>query len=183
MNHLIILLLVVLSAATGYGQKLIKLDSLVQIKANYLDSDNVRTFQIEKVPEVKIIVHDKLSEYFVIEDTLHRDYILVGKKRYIIYSLLGLQQRDYTVNFDLIASYKVDFKNSIYLILEGADIFPLGTNQQVSYIVLKHEKEDWIFVSSYDNAHDMPTDSIHAVKTKKGLVLKGNYLKKIRVEA
>lgn len=67
-----------------------------------------------------------------------------------------------------------------FLILSFADCNMYETNQNVFYVIFELENNNWKYFSSYDNEADKPTENIKVSCSKKGLKLKGKYLKQVK---
>ena len=179
MKNVFFLLLI---SNVSLSQKEVLLENQLLINPNYLDNDStrIRTYHFSECPEIKLILNYRENEYFVLSDTLNRDYILLGNSKTPLDKLQGLLQCDYTGAYDLIECRKVSKYGLTYLILSFADTFIMGTNQNVFYVSIKLENDNWKYLSSYENEADKPTDNIKVICSKKGLKLKGKYLKQIK---
>lgn len=174
-----IVFFLLLISNVSLSQKEVLLENELLINPNYLDNDStrIRTYYFSEYPEIKLILNYRENEYFVLSDTLKRDYVLFGSSKTTIDKLQGLQQCDYTGAYDLVECRKVIKNGAEYWILCFVDTFIMGTNQNVFYVILKSDKNNWEYISSYDNEADKPTDNIKVICSKKGLKLKGKYLK------
>ncbi|MDF3028898.1 MAG: hypothetical protein K0S23_3205 [Fluviicola sp.] len=160
------------------------LEQQPKIRITYIDNDSTRIHSFDGLPkpQVSVITYGRINEYFVLSDTLKRDYVLFGDSKRTIDKLQGLQQCDYTGAYEIIECRKVTKGDAVYCILCFADSFIVGTNQNMFYIIFELEKNNWKCIGSYENEADKPTDNIKVVYSKKGLRLKGKYLKQIKRE-
>ncbi len=156
------------------SQKL--LEQQPEIRITYSDSDSARVHSFVGLPNPKIsvVTYGRINEYFVLSDTLKRDYVLFGNSKVTIDKLQGLQQCDYTGAYDI---FECRWVENRFLILSCVNTYFYGTNQNVFYAVFELKKNHWNYHSSYDNEADRPTDSIRVISSKKRLKLKGKYLK------
>ena len=155
------------------------LEQQPEIRITYIDNDSTRIYSCDSLmkSELSVVTYGRGNEYFVLSDTLKRDYVLFGNSRKTIDKLQGLQQCDYTGAYDLVECRKVIQNGAVYWILCFVDTFIMGTNQNAFYVILKSDENNWKYISSYDNEADKPTDNIKVICSKKGLKLKGKYLK------
>lgn len=109
-------------------------------------------------------------------DTCKRDYVLFGSSKRTIDKLQGLQQCDYTGAYGVSECRWIEDR---FLVMRFVNTFFYGTNQNSFYVIFESEKSDWKYIGSYENEADKPTDKIKVICSKKGLKLKGKYLKKI----
>ncbi len=88
----------------SFSQKELLLKHQPLIRFNYSDNDNtrIRTYYSDEYGEIKLIINYRENEYFVLSDTLKRDFVLFGNSKVSIDQLQGLQQCDYTGNYDLL---------------------------------------------------------------------------------
>ncbi|WP_300663740.1 hypothetical protein [Fluviicola sp.] len=131
--------------------------------------------------DMKLITHARFQEYFVESDTLFRDYIQMKSQQIILDPLLGISGA-YTAEYELIEFYEIKHKGKTYLIFEGGDIFPIGSEATVCYILFEKEGNELNFISTYEHDQDPnhPFGEIKICFSKKGLKLKEKYLKQIK---
>jgi hypothetical protein len=123
-------------------------------------------------------------EYFVLADTLYRDYILLDNKKYLIDSLCFTKYNNYAMAFQYTGTYCLSNNKHSYLIIKGFDGFQIGTFVQPLYMVFqkgKSEKE-YHFLSSYyieniDFYSEKILNSVKVVFKKDKIILKGINLK------
>jgi hypothetical protein len=82
------------------------------------------------------------NEYFVITDTLYRDYIILDEKKYLIDSLCMKNYNEYAMAFEYNGTYLIACKKSIYLIITGSINFLYGTLIQPLYMVFQKKETE-----------------------------------------
>ena len=152
--------------------------------SNYIDTDTARIWITEDIPDLLIFSLDKKEEYFVMEDTLQRDYILLGKKKYLVDSLWLKKYDNYAMAFEYNGSYIISDKKSIYLIVTGGNSFQMGTDEQPLYAIFQKKEDMYVFVSSYyiQNIEDYSeeiTNSVKIIFEEDKICLQGINLKQI----
>jgi len=158
-----------------------KLEQYKELKTTYFDTDSNRVHILESIKDVTIVTNAREFEYFVQGDTSKRDYIQISNShKLILDQVIGISDKNYTIAYDLITCYLIEKQGFKYVVLVGGDTFPMGTNQDVDFIVLKFEGEKFLYYNSFSNEADKPTDNIKVICSKKSLKLKGKYLKQIK---
>lgn len=147
---------------------------------SYKDTDSLRIYSFDD-SDMKLIIHARFQEYFVESDTLLRDYIQMKEQKIILDPLLGISG-SYTAEYELIEFYEIKSKEKIYLIFEGGDVFPMGSEATVCYIIFEKKGNKLNFISTYEHDQDPnhPFGEIKICFSKKGLKLKEKYLKQIK---
>lgn len=175
-----IIIFVVFYSTFIFGQKQVKLENCTKLESSFVAKDSFSIHSLKSISEMQIVIHTRLNETFEISDTMNRDYIESGTKKMTLDHLYGLRQIDYTGSYDLMDCYSIKDSTHSYCILSFVDLFTIGTNQQVFFVVMKQKGNNWLHYSSYENRHDQSTMSVKIRKRKNGkLKLKGKYLKKI----
>lgn len=172
-------LMIFLIGNVTYSQKCLILSECRQ-NQSYKDIDSMRIYSFDD-SGIKLITHARFQEYFVESDTLFRDYIQLSGQKIILDPLLGISGA-YTAEYDLIGFYEIKRKGKTYLIFEGGDTFPMGSEATVCYIIFGKEENKLNFISTYEHDQDPnhPFGNIKICFSKKGLKLKEKYLIKIK---
>lgn len=124
-----------------------------------------------------LFTYTRPFEYFTEADTLHKDFITWKNSKIFIDSLCKLQTKNYTISFDLITAYSVNYKDKNYIILKGVNGFQIGSDQQTFFIVLQNSGDNLDLRSTYlYDSPEVPNDVI-IEKKKKNIILKSKYLK------
>lgn len=176
-----IIIFVVFYSTFIFGQKQVKLENCTKLESSFVAKDSSSIYSLKSISEMQIVIYTRLNETFEINDTINRDYIESGTKKMTLDHLYGLRQIDYTGSYDLMDCYSIQSSTHSYCILSFVDLFTIGTNQQVFFVVLKQTGNNWVHYSSYENGHDQSTTSVKIRKGRKGKIkLKGKYLKQIK---
>jgi hypothetical protein len=141
------------------------------------DTAVVWTYENQEFPAIKLIFHERENEFFVPSETQKRDFILINNEKWTIDYLQGNQECNYTGAYSILECRSIE---SEYLVFSFVNGFFYGTNQNVFYIILKLENNNWRYLSSYENEADKPIDAIKVVYSKNKIELEGTYLKKIK---
>lgn len=168
------------SISLGFSQKQVELKNCEKLEVKYSKNDSTFIYSINNVSALKVVINVRNDETFVPDDTLHRDYIKTYSEQLILDRLTGLLQSDYTGAYDFLECFRLGNSNQSYYILSFTDSFIFGTNGQVYYVIMETLGDNWKYYSSYENEADKTTDNIKVVCSKKGLKLKGKYLKQIK---
>jgi hypothetical protein len=158
-----------------YEYHVIKADSIIKNDSTLIMFNN-------SIPEFKLITFLRTEEYFVISDTLQRDYILLNEQKYLIDSLCLKQYNDYVISFEYDGTYIIPYKESNYLIVTGSNGFQMGTDMQPRYLIFQEKENKYQFLSSYlleniDYYSEEILNSVKIVKKKDKIILKGINLK------
>jgi hypothetical protein len=164
--------------------KILSLHKLQELSHfNYIDTDTARIWITESIPDLLIFSLPKVNgEYFVIEDTLQRDYILLGGKKYLVDSLWLKEYDNYAIFFECAGTYLVNYKKTSYLIVEGSNAFQMGTDVQPLYAIFQKKGDEYIFISSYyiesiDYYSEKILNSVRIIRAKDKIILRGINLK------
>ena len=152
---------------------------------SYIDTDTARVWVTEGIPDLLIFSLPKTNgEYFVMEDTSHRDYILLNGDKYLIDSLWLKKYDNYAVFFEYIGggTYIISDKESSYLIINGSNGFQMGTDVQPLYAIFQKKENKYIFLSSYiiesiDYYSEEILNSVRVIFEKDKISLQGINLK------
>ncbi len=163
-----------------FGQKQMKLDQCTKLEYTVVSKDSTFFYSLMSISGMYIVIHDRLSETFEMNDTMHRDFIQTETEKLIIDELYGLNQRDYTGSYESMFGYSVIGSRHSYCIISFVDMFIMGTNQQVFFVVMKQTESNWEYYISYENEHNMPIEDISVKIKRNRLKLRGKYLKQIK---
>jgi hypothetical protein len=130
------------------------------------------------IPGFKLITFLRTEEYFVISDTLQRDYILLNEQKYLIDSLCSKQYNDYARSFEYNGTYIIPYRESDYLIVTGSNRFQMGTDTQPIYLIFQKKENKYQFLSSYyieniDYYDEKILNSVRIIYRKNRIILKG----------
>ncbi len=163
-----------------FSQKQVNLESVTKLETSSVAKDSTFVHSINGVSGLRVVINNRSNETFTSIDTLHRDYIETISQKMTLDHLYGLLQNDYTGSYDFMECFYVQNSTHTYCVMSFVDVFILGTNQQVFYVIMESLGDDWKYYSSYENEADKPTDNIKVVCSKTSLKLKGKYLKQIK---
>jgi hypothetical protein len=155
----------------------------LQIQPNsYVDTDTARIWITEDIPNLLIFSLPKKEEYFVMEDTSYRDYILLDGEKYWVDSLWLKKYDDYAMAFEYTGTYIISDKKSMYLIVTGVNIFQMGTDAQPLYAIFQKKCDKYAFLSSYilediDFYSEDILNSIKIIFESDKIILQGIHLK------
>ena len=153
---------------------------------HYIDTDTSRIWYTYNIPNLIIVSMSKSNgEYFVISDTLNRDYILLDNKKYLIDSLCLKKYDDYAMLFEYSGTYCIEHGQAKYLIIVGDNGFQMGTDSQPRYMIFQKKGDEYIFHSSYilediDFYSEEILNSVNVIFESDNIILQGINLKCVR---
>ena len=136
---------------------------------NYIDTDTARIWITESIPDLLIFTLSKKrdeDDFFITDDTLHRDYILLRGEKYLVDSLWLKEYDNYAMLFEYLGVYAISDKKSTYLIINGSNGFQIGTEAQMLYAIFQKKADKYIFLSSYyiEETYDTDNSEVNSVK-------------------
>jgi hypothetical protein len=117
----------------------------------------------------------KTVEYFELQDTLFRDTLVFLNKKYTIDSFF-FKESNYSGSFDLYKAYCYKFRKKEYIILSFVNVYQMGTDQQIYYIIFQIENKQGIIKSKYVTNNRFPTLNVYVIKRHNMIKLKSKNL-------
>jgi len=117
----------------------------------------------------------KTVEYFEFKDTLFRDTLVLLNNKYTIDSIF-FKESNYSGSFDLYEAYFYKYRRKEFVILSFVNLYQMGTDQQVYYIIFLIENNQVMIKSIYVTNNHYPSINVRVIKRYNKIKLKSKNL-------